>query len=130
MSKTSVWRIVHSQDKKIESEKTFTKRGRRKALTSRDRRKLNRALISLRRDDPNLTVMDVVKRSGIPLNKAHYRTFCREIQHFGYAFRNSRRKGILTERDLKLRRDCAKSILKDRSPFIWTVYRLSLKMIL
>ncbi len=26
MSKTSVWRIVYSQDKKIESEKTFTKR--------------------------------------------------------------------------------------------------------
>ncbi len=68
----------------------------------------------------NLTVMDVVKRSGIPLSEAHYRTFCREIQHLGYAFRTSRRKGILTKKDLKLRPDFAKSILKDRSPDYWT----------
>ena len=121
MSKSSVWRIVRgAQHSEIEGGKKFAKRGQRKALTSRDLRKLNRAVLVLRRDNPNFTVMDVVKRSGIPLNKAHYRTFCREIQRLGYSFRTSRRKGILTEKDLKLRSAFAKSKIKDCSPDYWS----------
>ena len=101
MSKTTAWHIVRAQHSTTEGGKKFTKRGCHKKLTARDSRKLNRALLLLRREDPNFTVMDVVKRSGIPLHKAHYRTFCREIKELGYSFRNSRRKGILTENHLK-----------------------------
>ena len=119
MSKSSVWRIVRNKRGKSKS-KSCGKRGRRKALTLRDRRKLNRAVHALRQEDPNFTVMDVVKRSGIAQSKANYRTFLREIRSFGYAFRPSRRKGILTEEDLKLRRDFAKSRLKECPPDYWS----------
>ena len=119
MSKSSVWRIVRNKRGKSKS-KSCGKRGRRKVLTLRDRRKLNRAVHALRQEDPNFTVMDVVKRSGIAQSKANYRTFLREIRSFGYAFRPSRRKGILTEEDLKLRRDFAKSRLKECPPDYWS----------
>lgn len=117
MSKASVWRVVRGNRTEI---KKSGKRGRRRILTLRDRRKLNRALISLRQEDPNFTVMDVVKRSGIPLNTAHYRTFHREIRKLGYAFRPSRKKGILTDKDLKVRRQFARSRLDDCSADYWT----------
>ena len=119
MSKSSVWRIVRDKRGKGK-DKSCSKRGRRKALALRDRRKLNRAVLKLRREDPNFSVMDVVKRSGIVQSKAHYRTFHREIRNLGYAYRPSRRKGILTENDFKLRRDFAKSRLKECPPDYWS----------
>ena len=121
MSKTSVWRVVHGQRTKIRKSKHDNiKRGRRKILTSRDRRKLHRSLIMLRAENPNFTIMDVVKWSGIPQHKANYRTFHREICNLGYAYRPSRKKGILTDKDLKLRREFARSRLNDCSTDYWT----------
>ena len=121
MSKTSVWRIVHGKRSQIRKVKVnHAKCGRRKILTSRDRRKLSRSLIMLRQENPNFTVMDVVKRSGIPQDKANYRTFYREIRNLGYAYRQSRKKGILTENDLKVRRQFARSTLNDCSTDYWT----------
>lgn len=96
------------------------KSGRQKILTFRDRRKLSRSLTILREENPNFTVMDVVKRSGIPQHKANYRTFHREIRNLGYAYRPSRKKGILTENDLKVRREFARSTLGDCPTDYWT----------
>lgn len=120
MSKASVWRIVRGNRTERKTVKNSAKRGRRKILSLRDSRKLNRALVTLRLEDANFTVMDVVKRSGIPLNAAHYRTFHREIRQLGYAFRPSRKKGILTEKDLKMRRKFARSRLNDCRADYWT----------
>ena len=64
--------------------------------------------------------MDVVKRSGILQTKAQYRTFLREIRNLGYTFRPSRRKVIPTEKDLKLRREFAKSRLKECPSKNWS----------
>ena len=108
MSKSSVWRIVRNKRGKSKS-KSCGERGRRKALTLHNQRKLNRAVHALWQEDPNFTAMDVVKRSGITQSKASYKTFLREIQSFGYAFRPSRRKGILTEEHFKLWHNFAKS---------------------
>ena len=124
MSKTSVCRIVHGKRSQIRKAKVNpAKCGRRKILTSRDRRKLSRSLIMLRQENPNFTVMDVVKHSGIPQDKANYRTFYREIRiRNGYAYRQSRKKGILTKNDLKVRRQFARSTLNDCSTDYWTNY--------
>ena len=51
MSKSNVFRIVRHKRRKIK-DKNCSKRGRRRALTLRDRRKLNRAVLALRREDP------------------------------------------------------------------------------
>ena len=66
MSKSSVWRIVHGRrTEKIGKRKgQHGNSGRQKILTFRGRRKLSRSLTILREENPNFTVMDVVKRSG------------------------------------------------------------------
>ena len=69
MPTTSVWRVAHDKHK-AQKRREYVQRGRRKMLTLRDRRKLSRALTTLRRDHPNFTVMDIVKQSGIPQDVA------------------------------------------------------------
>lgn len=119
MSKTSVWRIVHGLKRSSSTTTNTKRRGRRQLLSVRDKRKLKRAVILLRQENPNFSVMDVVKRSGIPLNTAHYRTFLRAIKRFGYKFQASRRKGILTDNDMKRRREFAKVTMKYGESY-WT----------
>ena len=77
MSKSNFWRIVHGRrTEKIRKRKGQRgKSGRQKILTFRDRRKLSRSLTILREENPNFTVMDVVKRSGIPQHKANFEHF-------------------------------------------------------
>ena len=65
MSQSSVWKVVYGKDTMRHSERKYLKRGRREKLTARDKRKLYRAIMSLR--ECNFTVMEVVKRSGIDL---------------------------------------------------------------
>ena len=80
MSNSSVFRIVHGRrTEKIRKRKgQHRKSGRQKTVLSRFRRKLCR---SLQEENLNFTIMDVVKRSGIPQHKANYRTFQREIRN-------------------------------------------------
>ena len=75
--------------------------------------------MSLQECNPNFTVMEVVKRSSIDLNIAHYRTFLRQIKKFGFNFRQSRKKGLLTSKDLKERLKFAKT-MSGRSVDYWS----------
>lgn len=117
MSPSSVFRVVNGAKRNKATERK--KLGRHEKLTVRDKRKLHRAIISLRELNPNFTVMEVVQRSGIDLNVAHYRTFLRQIRKFGYQFRQSRKKGLLSSHDLKERLIFAKKMV-GRSVDYWT----------
>ena len=87
---------------KKQRRKTENRRhGRPELLTAHDRRRLSTAVAILRQHNPNFTVRQVIKTSGINLNAAHYRTLLSEIQMLGYKLRQSRRKGVLNQRDLK-----------------------------
>ena len=103
MSKSSVFRIVHASrnDKqKRRTSKVYRKAGGPEKLNARQIRNLQRAITRIRKNNPNFTVMDVVKESGIDLNVSHYRTFLRAIRRLSFPCRASRKKGILLENDL------------------------------
>ena len=58
--------------------------------------------------------MDIVQASGIDTNRASYRTFVRYVKKLGYAFYNSRKKGVLTDKDFQKRRMFARSNSKKK----------------
>ncbi|CAB3978201.1 Transposable element Tcb1 transposase [Paramuricea clavata] len=121
MSKTSVQRVIKRFDTKNTNTKKLKKsyQGRRKSLTERDERKLKRAIIQLREKSPNFTVMEVVQRSGISPTIATYRTFLRYVKRLGYGFFQSRKKGVLTKKDLKIHRKFARSMATKPQDY-WT----------
>ena len=118
MSKTSVQRVI-KEGVNRNKEKVKCYRGRRKLLTSRDERKLKRAIMQLRENSPNFTVMEVVQRSGISATKATYRTFVRYVKRLGYGFFQSRKKGVLTSKDYKIRRKFAR-LMGSKPVDYWT----------
>ena len=73
----------------------------------------------MRQSDPNFSVMEIVKASGINMKCASYRTFLRYIRTLGYGYYNSRRKGVLTAKDLKKRKKFAREALKKEDDY-WT----------
>ena len=109
MSKSSVRRVLFERKSSTSQDKNRS-RGRPQLLSSRDKRMLRRAIVKLRQEDPNFTVMNIVKKSGVCPSVASYRTFVRRIHEMGYAFRQSRKKGLLTEGDHKRRLAYAKAM--------------------
>ena len=106
ISKSSVFDIIkkaNERNKQRIVNKKELKRGRPRLLSERDKRRLKRAIKKLRQSDPNFSVMEIVKASGINMNCASYRTFLRYIRTLGYGYYNSRRKGVLIGKDLKKR---------------------------
>ena len=110
MSKTSVQRIIKRGIHARANTKKTKPAGRRQCLSERDQRKLKRAMMQLREKNPNFTVMEVVQQSGISGNIVSYRTFVRYIKRLGYGFFQSRKKGVLTKKDFKIRRKFARSM--------------------
>ena len=99
--------------------KTIIKLHHNRLLSERDRRRLKRAIKKLRQSDPNFSVMEIVKASGINMKCASYRTFLRYIRTLGYGYYDSRRKGVLTGQDLKKRKKFAREALKKQDDY-WT----------
>ena len=121
ISKSSVFDIIkkaNKRNKRIVDERK-SKGGRPRLLSERDRRRLKRAVKKLRQSDPNFSVMEIVKASGINMKCASYRTFLRYIRTLGYGYYNSRRKGVLTAKDLKKRKKFAREALKKEDDY-WT----------
>lgn len=75
ISKSSVFDIIkkaNERKKRIVNKKKL-KRGRPRLLSERDKRRLKRAIKKLRQSDPNFSVMEIVKASGLNMNCASYR---------------------------------------------------------
>lgn len=113
MSKSTVHRI--SQNKKqllgqVQTSKIKRKPGRKPKLTERHKRMLVRSLKRLRQRSVNFTSYDLVRDSGIDASIAHRRTITRYLNKMGYYFMQSRKKGLLTEKDKKQRLQYAKNM--------------------
>ncbi|XP_028403948.1 uncharacterized protein LOC114526537 [Dendronephthya gigantea] len=122
MSKSSVLRVIKSFDMKKKGSDNKLKKsrqGRKRTLTQRDERKLKRAIMQLRERSPNFTVMEVVQRSGISPTSVTYRTFLRYVKRLGYGYYQSRKKGVLTNKDLKIRRKFARTMATKHEDY-WT----------
>lgn len=113
ISKSSASRLVqegidHGEGK----QKANRKRGRKPALSERDQRHLIRGIHALRKEDVNFTVKRLVEFCGFSPEKASYRTYVRYINKEGFSFRQTRKKGVLTEVDKKKRLAFAKKMRK------------------
>ena len=121
ISKSSVFDIIkkaNDRNKRIANERK-SKGGCPRLLSERDRRRWKRTIKKLWQSDPNFSVMEIVKASGINMKCASYRTFLRYIRTLGYGYYNSRRKGVLTGQDLKKRKKFAREALKKQDDY-WT----------
>ena len=63
--------------------------------------------------------MIIVQESVIDSNRASYRTFFRSVKQLGYAFYNSRKKGVMRDKDFQKRRMFARSNSKKGIEY-WT----------
>lgn len=122
ISKSSVFDIIKKSrrmENEVPKESEKSKGGRPQLLSERDKRRLKRGIKKLRQCDPNFSVMKVVQASGIDIKCASYRTFLRCIRKLGYGYYNSRRKGVLTAKDLKKWKKFARESLKKDDDY-WT----------
>ena len=77
-------------------------------LNLRDERSIIRSLHYARKQDGNFTSKRIKLYSGV--SSVHDRTVRRVLNKYGYHYRQARRKGLLTENDLKLRMKFVKAI--------------------
>ena len=103
----TIWR--HATKKfEVHPKQTKGKGGRMSKLNLRDERSIIRSLHYARKQDGNFTSKRIKLYSGV--SSVHDRTVRRVLNKYGYHYRQTRRKGLLTENDLKLRMKFAKAI--------------------
>jgi len=123
ISKTSAHRIWKRREMIRDGKaQTANKRkpGPRPSLDERDKRLLIRTLHKMRKTNPNITVMSLVKESGLNANLVHRRTFTRYLNGMGFHFLQSRKKGLLSDKDKQFRLKHAremKRVLKSHPDF-------------
>ena len=101
ISKTSAHRLYSKKDAVLHPERCVAnkKPGRKRKLSERDVRRLDRAIVTMRKKNVNFTAMDVVKEAGFRGDEVHKRTFSRYLNELGYKFLISRKKGLLSDND-------------------------------
>ena len=87
--------------------------GRQRKVDERSTRKLIRCLQSLGDKRVAFTVKPLVAESGLSLNMASRRTFSRILNENGYGYFQRRKKGLLSEKDRKIRKNFGHKIKKE-----------------
>jgi hypothetical protein len=104
---------VHAQ-KALHGEPLFDKRKRNKGrpskLSSQDKRRIIRTIPKLRKSDGSFTSQHLQLESDV--SQVSNRTFCRYQNVIGYKYLQSRKKGLLTEADLKAQLKYCRNIKK------------------
>ena len=119
-SARSVYRHMKKPIKEAEYDERKKNSGRPKVLTSRDERKLLNTLPKLRKEtEGEFTLEDLRKNSAIS-EHVSISTISRCVHKEGYRLHDKRRKGILTENDIKIRLKFAKHAKKVLRKDIWT----------
>ena len=105
ISKSSVHRICTQKvfETTRNTMNAMKNRGRPRKVSERDTRTLIRNLQNLRKNNVHVTVKGLVEESGLSFKSASRRTFSRCLNRLGYSYYSARRKGVLTEKDKKLR---------------------------
>ena len=114
LSKSTVARLCSSSNNSACTGRSVQpkKKGRPRKISPRNTRKLLRTLKTLRSTNQNITVEKVVTSSGLDFNTASRRTFSRCLNLNGYAYLQARKKGLITEKDCKLRLQFARKMKK------------------
>ena len=125
ISKSSAERIAktpiqHSSNSKAKGNKDGKRGGRPKVLSARDERHLQRELRKLQESGGTFYINDVMKNAGITTDDASVRSVSRYFNTQKYGFFVTRKKGLLSESDLRQRVAFAKKIRKKYPPNFWT----------
>ena len=117
---SSVYRHMVKAIADSDGDKRNENPGRPPLLSPRDKRNILNQLPKIRKEmEGQFTIQDVRTSAGIS-DKVSYMTISRVLYEKGYGYRNKRRKGILTENDMKIRLKFAKHAKKVLSNDIWS----------
>lgn len=116
VSKTTVSRIANK--KRVEKKSGPDLRGRPRKLSERERRNLKRALLYLREVEGNFSIKRLMHQAGI--HHVSESTVSRFLHSEGYFYLQARKKGLISEDDIRLRLAFAKRILKEKPRDFWT----------
>ena len=122
ISKSSVHRFCRAKNIILNpnNKELPKRRGRKRKISERNMRSLERAIKRLRKDNVNFTALDVVHEAGLKGDEVHIRTYRRYLNSMGYKFLVCRKKGLLSENDKLIRLRYARqmnSILKDNADY-------------
>ena len=118
VSRATVYRLKKDEtidrDQRKECNRDFG--GRPHKLSLREERHILRTLSSLRHEEGNFTSIRLMARAGISPKHVSNRTIRRFLQREGYYFLQARKKGLLSQKDLKervkIRQKYQKTLLK------------------
>lgn len=100
--------------------KTNKKMGRPRKLDVRDERQLIRQISRVRTEEGNFSVPRLMQYAGIESKKVTVKTVRRVLNRHKYLYLPCRRKGVMTQKDLRKRVNFAKENLKKRNKEFWT----------
>ena len=110
ISASSAVRICREDKQQSNLKALECKRGRPRKVDERSVRKLIRCLKNSRKTNPNVTVKTLVSQCGLTLDMASRRTYSRRLNEKGYGFYQTRKKGLVSERDKILRMKYARKM--------------------
>ena len=110
ISASSAVRICREDKQQSNLTALECKRGRPRKVDERSVRKLIRCLKNSRKTNPNVTVKTLVSQCGLTLDMASRRTYSRRLNEKGYGFYQTRKKGLVSERDKILRMKYARKM--------------------
>lgn len=100
------------------SDKRKMNTGRPRRLSIRDERRILRAIPRLRKLEGGFSSKRIAIFAGIDPSVSS-RTICRVLNKHGFGFYQTRKKGLLTEKDRKLRVKFCRKIKKLKAPSFW-----------
>lgn len=121
-SPSTVHKIAKTPLTSIEANKKGKKpsKGRPRKLSTRQGRTIIRALYKLRKTEGNFTVKRIMREAGLSEGEVSVRTVSRFLNRKGYYSLVARKKGLMTDRDRKLRIAFARRMKKDFPENVWT----------
>ena len=104
------WICDRTNNQRSQVDKVSHKSGQRRKISERDSAALIQGLQRVRIRGWDVTVKTVVKASGCSFQQAHRRTFSRFLNEKGHGYLIARRKGILSEKDQRMRLQYAREM--------------------
>ena len=120
ISKSAVWRICVKPNNPREVHGTrLRSRGRPSKIGPRLRRIIIREMLRLRATRGNFTVRHIMTNLKLNSMGISARTVSRFLNKNGYRYRQARKKGLLSQKDLRTRLNFARGIKRERQPSFW-----------
>ena len=120
VSLATVYRVKNDGMKALKHREKKCSPGRPRKVSERTERTLLRQVKVLRKENPNFTSGNLIESCGIDPATVCNRTVRRVLNRNGFHYRQSRKKGVLTAKDIKRRLKFAKEVKKNHPRDLWT----------